>query len=81
MPDSATAFLNFDVNIFRRALYLTLHKCCDVTDVVLKINGRELESYTRFANLLPVASEECWNIERTTVEPEYVDTTTVEAET
>jgi len=51
------------VNIFRRALYLTLKDCCDVEDVVLVYNDRELETYTGYSDLIPVADGKYWSRE------------------
>lgn len=63
VPDPQTAFMNYDINIFRRALYLTLKKCCDVTDVELSFNGRLITSYERFGFLPALSAETCWNME------------------
>ncbi len=63
VPDSRTAFADHDVNLFRRAVYLTLKACCGITDIRIKINGRDLVDYSRFGILLPVANEDSWNVE------------------
>lgn len=63
VPNPQNAFINQDINIFRRALYLTLKKCCGINDIALRLNGRDLESYARFAGLTDVTDESCWNVE------------------
>lgn len=63
VPSVESAFMEHDINTFRRAVYLTLKACCDVSDINIRLNGRELEDYLRFGYLVPVANEECWNIE------------------
>ena len=63
VPDTQTAFLGYDINLFRRAVYLTLKKCCQVSDIAVELNGRPIESYGRFGNLVALESIECWNLE------------------
>ena len=70
VPSAESAFMNYDVNTFRRAVYLTLKACCDVSDINIMLNGREIGDYVRFGNLPPVANDDCWNIENTTPIPE-----------
>jgi len=65
VPDSQTAFLNSDINLFRLALFLTLEKCCGIHEIDLRINGRSITSYARFSGLPPVSESECWNLEYT----------------
>ncbi len=63
VPNPQTSFLNYDINLFRRALYLTLKKCCDVIDVEISLNGRPIKSYGRFEYLPPLSDDNCWNLE------------------
>ena len=64
VPDTSLAFLDFDINVLRTALLLTLRDCCQVRDIALKLNGRDLESYNRFGELAPLPQNDCWNLER-----------------
>jgi len=63
VPDPFTAFFTSDINLFRRALYLTLKDCCNVENVAIELNGRPLESYGRFSNLPDITRDDCWNLE------------------
>jgi hypothetical protein len=76
VPSAETAFMNYDINTFRRAVYLTLKACCGVTDINIKLNGRELTDYLRFGNLAPVANETCWNLENTMQIPDTASNST-----
>ncbi len=68
VPDVQAAFMDSDAELFRCAAFQTLKRCCDITDVALLLNGREIESYSRFGALGPVACTECWNLERQPVD-------------
>jgi hypothetical protein len=34
-----------------------------VSDIAVELNGRPIESYGRFGNLVALESIECWNLE------------------
>jgi hypothetical protein len=66
VPNTDTAFPsyeNYDINTFRRALYLTLKRCCGIEDIELSFNGRPVSSYERFGTLEPLSTNQCWNPE------------------
>ena len=63
IPNPQSAFPNSSIGIFQRALYLSLRDCCDITSLTLKINEKDVETYSRFANLPDVSDENCWNLE------------------
>jgi hypothetical protein len=64
VPNIQSNMSEQEVDTFRRAVYLTLKKCCSINNVVLKLNGIELESYSRFSDLPDLNNAACWNIER-----------------
>ncbi len=64
VTDIRTAFVDHDIDIFRAAMYLTMSKCCDVKNIELKLNGRDIESYSRFSSLPTEPCSDCWNAER-----------------
>ena len=64
VPNIQSTMSEQEVDTFRRAVFLTLKKSCSINDVVLKLNGIELESYSRFSDLPDLNNASCWNIER-----------------
>lgn len=64
VPNVQATMSEEEIETFRRAVFLTLKECCSVDDVVLMLNGIELESYSRFSNLPDLSNARCWNIER-----------------
>lgn len=48
----------------RTALYLTLKDNCGVSNVRLKLNGKNMESYSRFADIPGEVSSNHWNLEK-----------------
>ena len=63
VPDPQMIFLRDDINVFRRALFLTLKQCCNAQNVTIELNGRPLESYSRFGNLADLSQDNCSNLE------------------
>jgi len=70
VTDAGPLFDTNDVTKLRTAMFLTLRDCCDVRDVRLKLNGRDVDSYSRFADLPGDIPTTCWNLERAVVTEE-----------
>jgi len=63
VPNTETAFFDYDINIFMRALYQTLRDNAEISGIDLSFNGRPVTSYGRFTRLEFPSQNDCWNAE------------------